>query len=41
MESVIVSDNLDYGFQNKIPLWIFGFLYWFVDIQPTWSKYND
>jgi len=23
----IVSDDLDYGFQNKIPLWIFGFLY--------------
>ena len=23
----IVSDNIDYGFQNKIPLWIFGFLY--------------
>lgn len=23
----IISDNIDYGFQNKIPLWIFGFLY--------------
>jgi len=23
----IVSDNIDHGFQNKIPLWIFGFLY--------------
>lgn len=23
----IVSDNIEYGFQNKIPLWLFGFLY--------------
>lgn len=23
----IVSDDLDFGFQNKIPLWLFGFLY--------------
>jgi len=26
-QAYIVSDDLDYGFQNKIPLWIFGFLY--------------
>jgi hypothetical protein len=26
-KAFIVSDNIDYGFQNKIPLWIFGFLY--------------
>lgn len=25
--SFIVSDNLEYGFGNKIPLWLFGFLY--------------
>lgn len=23
----IVSDNVEYGFDNKIPLWLFGFLY--------------
>jgi hypothetical protein len=23
----IVSDNIEYGFENKIPLWLFGFLY--------------
>ncbi len=23
----IVSDNIEYGFKNKIPLWLFGFLY--------------
>jgi uncharacterized protein len=23
----IVSDDIEYGFQNKIPLWLFGFLY--------------
>ncbi|GAB6011756.1 hypothetical protein [Viscerimonas tarda] len=23
----IVSDNIEYGFDNKIPLWMFGFLY--------------
>ena len=23
----IASDNIEYGFQNKIPLWLFGFLY--------------
>lgn len=23
----IVSDSIEYGFQNKIPLWLFGFLY--------------
>jgi hypothetical protein len=26
-KAFIVSDNIDYGFQNKIPLWVFGFLY--------------
>ncbi len=26
-DSFIVSDNIEYGFQNKIPLWLFGFLY--------------
>jgi len=23
----IVSDEIEYGFKNKIPLWLFGFLY--------------
>lgn len=23
----IVSDDIEYGFQNKIPLWLFGFMY--------------
>ncbi|HUM46578.1 MAG TPA: hypothetical protein PLD84_06605 [Chitinophagales bacterium] len=23
----IVQDNTEYGFENKIPLWLFGFLY--------------
>jgi len=23
----IVSDEIEYGYQNKIPLWLFGFLY--------------
>ncbi len=23
----IVSDDIEYGFQNKIPMWLFGFLY--------------
>nr|WP_315151257.1 AAA family ATPase [uncultured Flavobacterium sp.] len=23
----IAADNIEYGFQNKIPLWLFGFLY--------------
>ncbi len=23
----IVSDNIEYGFKNKIPIWLFGFLY--------------
>jgi predicted AAA+ superfamily ATPase len=26
-EKFIVSDNIEYGFGNKIPLWLFGFLY--------------
>ena len=25
--SYIVSDDIEYGYQNKIPLWLFGFLY--------------
>jgi len=25
--SFVVSDNIEYGFGNKIPLWLFGFLY--------------
>jgi len=25
--SFIISDDIDYGIQNKIPLWLFGFLY--------------
>ncbi|MDR1730305.1 MAG: AAA family ATPase [Prevotellaceae bacterium] len=25
--SFIISDNIEYGFGNKIPLWLFGFLY--------------
>ena len=23
----IVADDIEHGFQNKIPLWLFGFLY--------------
>jgi len=23
----IVSDTIEYGYQNRIPLWLFGFLY--------------
>lgn len=23
----VVADNIEYGYQNKIPLWLFGFLY--------------
>lgn len=26
-EAYIVSDDIEYGFENKIPLWLFGFLY--------------
>lgn len=25
--SYIVSDDIEFGFANKIPLWMFGFLY--------------
>ena len=25
--SFIVADDIEYGFQNKIPLWLFGFMY--------------
>ena len=24
----IAADDIEFGFKNKIPLWIFGFLYW-------------
>lgn len=23
----IVADNIEFGFKNKIPLWLFGFMY--------------
>jgi len=26
-DSYIVADNIEYGFERKIPLWLFGFLY--------------
>ena len=26
-DAFIALDNIEYGFENKIPLWIFGFLY--------------
>lgn len=26
-DAYIVADNIEYGFHNKIPLWLFGFLY--------------
>ncbi len=26
-ESYVVADDLEVGFKNKIPLWLFGFLY--------------
>ncbi len=26
-DSYIVADNIEFGFQNKIPIWLFGFLY--------------
>jgi len=26
-DSFIVSDDIEVGFSNKIPLWLFGFLY--------------
>jgi hypothetical protein len=25
--SFIAADDIEYGFKNKIPLWMFGFLY--------------
>jgi hypothetical protein len=25
--ALIAADDIEYGFQNKIPLWLFGFLY--------------
>jgi uncharacterized protein len=26
-KAFIAADDIDFGFQNKIPLWLFGFLY--------------
>jgi hypothetical protein len=26
-DGYIAADDIEYGFQNKIPLWLFGFLY--------------
>jgi hypothetical protein len=26
-DSYIVSDTIEFGYKNKIPLWLFGFLY--------------
>ena len=26
-EGYIVKDNIEYAFENQIPLWMFGFLY--------------
>ena len=26
-DAFVVSDDIEYGYQNKIPLWLFGFLY--------------
>lgn len=26
-DAYVVSDNIEYGFKHKIPLWLFGFLY--------------
>lgn len=26
-DSFIIADNIESGFGNKIPLWLFGFLY--------------
>lgn len=26
-KSFVVADNIEVGFGNKIPLWLFGFLY--------------
>jgi hypothetical protein len=26
-DSYIAADDIEYGFDNKIPLWLFGFLY--------------
>ena len=27
-DSYVVSDNIEIGYGNKIPLWLFGFSYW-------------
>ena len=27
--SFVASDNLEIGFESKIPLWLFGLMYWF------------
>ncbi len=26
--SFVAADDIEFGFQNKIPLWLFGFLHW-------------
>lgn len=26
-DAFIAADDIEYGFRNKIPLWLFGFLY--------------
>jgi uncharacterized protein len=26
-ESYVVSDSIEFGYENKIPLWLFGFVY--------------
>ena len=28
LNSFVVADDLEIGHKNKIPLWMFGFLYW-------------
>lgn len=33
--SFVASDNLEIGFGSKIPLWIFGSMYWFRNFNET------
>jgi len=28
-DSFVAADNIEIGFGNKIPLWLFGFMYWY------------